>query len=120
MQARLYWIGQCVFGIVFLALATSGDVSNGVLPISALIQLVLVGWRLWVARSWPWLALAPPASTLGLSYGLGLWAAREDAKWGGDGAGLLVGMASLGWCMLAYVVVGVWAGFRPVVTSEPA
>lgn len=110
-MAALYWVGQAIFVGVFVVVATSdGALSSAPMLIgAAAIQVVLVGWRLWLARAWPWLALVPPASTLALWYGLGFIASREM---GGDGLGLLAAMISFAWCALAYVALALWAGTR--------
>ena len=108
----VYWIAQAVFAVAFAVAATSGGLSPTVLVVSAAVQLGLVGWRLWISRTKPWLAFVPPTTTVALWYGLGLWAAKEQ---GGDGAGLLAAMVSFGWCVLAYVTIGLWAGFRETV-----
>jgi hypothetical protein len=106
---KLYWICQGIFAVALVTLATSGGFSEASLIGAAAIQLGLVGWRLWLARTWLWLVLIPPASTVAIWNGLGLWARKEE---GGDGAGLLAVMMSLAWCVLAYVGVALWAGAR--------
>jgi hypothetical protein len=116
VPSQLYWLGQAAFALVFLAFSFSGGLSDTKLYIFAAIQLALVGWRLWIAGRWPWIALVPPMSTAALWYLLGHWAIAEDLKVGGDGAGLLAAMASLVWCLVAYVAAAVWVGFRPTVS----
>lgn len=110
----LYWTAQALFAVAFVVAATSGGLSVTILAASAAIQLGLVGWRLWIARAKPWLALVPPTTTVALWYGLGFWAAKEQ---GGDGAGLLAVMVSAGWCVLAYTTIALWAGFRRTVPA---
>jgi hypothetical protein len=110
----LYWVGQGVFAVVFLTIAFSGALSVAGLYVFAAVQVVLVAWRLWVARKPPWLALVPLVSTVALAYFMGQWALAEDTKWGGDGATLLMGAAMIVWCVLAYTVTGVLAGLTPI------
>jgi hypothetical protein len=109
VATTVYWIAQAVFAVAFAALVTSGGLSPATLIASAIIQLGLVGWRLWIARASPWVALVPPTTTVALWYGLGLWAAQEV---GGDGRGLLAVMISGGWGVLAYATIVIWAGLR--------
>lgn len=114
---QFYWFAQAAFVALFIVAATSASLSPNMLVGAGVIQLGLVGWRLRLSRAWIWVALIPPASTAAIWWGLGSWAVREDARWGGDGAGLVVAMVSFVWCPLAYAFVGLWAGLRPVPQS---
>jgi hypothetical protein len=119
MAAALYWIAQVVFVVFAYLTATRSDaLSEKILIGAAAIQFVLVCWRLWIAGASFWLVLAPPISTIACWYVLGHWAAREDAEWGGDRAGLLTTTLPAAWCVLAYVTLGIWAGFRPGVARR--
>lgn len=115
-MALAYWIAQAVF-VIFCFLPPVRDVTEPragafLLLGLAAVQLALMGWRLWIAKSWPGLALAPPISTVGLWFALAPWAAAEV---GGDGRGLAAGMATIVWGLFSYFALGAWAGTRPVV-----
>ena len=114
MASAFYWIAQAAFVVfAYLTVTKSDPLSQKVLIGSAALQFVLVSWRLWIANASTWLALVPPVSTVACWYVLGHWAVREDAKWGGDGAGLLTATVLTAWCVLAYATLAIWAGFRP-------
>jgi hypothetical protein len=119
MASAFYWIAQAVFVVVaYLTVTKSDPLSEKVLIGSAAIQFVLVCWRLWIAGASTWLALAPPVSTVACWYVLGHWGVREGAEWGGDAAGLLTTTVPTAWCVLAYVTLAIWAGFRPGVARR--
>ena len=110
---ELYWLAQFVFAVVFLLVVFSAEMSMSELYGFASFQFVLVGWRLWGSGRWLWLALVPPASTMAVWWLLMRWAIADDATMGGDGGGLLAAMASIVWCVIVYLAVGMWAGLRP-------
>lgn len=113
MTPILYWVAQGVFAAVFAMITFSGALSEITLVAAAAIQLGLVGWRLSVARARPWLILLPPTTTLTVWCALAHWAAQEV---GGDAMGLLAVVVSFGWYVLAYLTLGIWAGFRRTTT----
>lgn len=125
-MAALYWLAQAAFlALLFLipplidALPFSSDAQDTstttLLVGLALTQLGLVSWRLWISRSWLWVALLPPLSTAALWFATGPWAASEV---GGDGRGLIAAMLAFGWCAICYVGVAIWAGLRPLNRSS--
>jgi hypothetical protein len=106
-MAPIYWWAQAAFVVSLPLIRLAALPWDLALLGLAAFQFALVSWGLWLGRSWPWLALAPPFSTAALWFGLGPWAASEV---GGDGRGLLVGMATVAWCLISYIGVGIWAG----------
>lgn len=115
MPPTAYWIAQIVFVSAFLAQLS--QTSLELLAVFAVAQFLLVGARLWNAGRRPWLALTPPALTVGCWVVSMQWAVRSSS--GGDGAGLLAAMLSMAVCCASYLATAIVAGcLAPRVTRR--
>jgi hypothetical protein len=108
MKVPVYWLAQAGFVVLVFALIQKFE-QLLVLAVLAVLQAIIVSWRLWPSRSLIWIVLVPPVSTFGLGLALEKWAAANP---GGDESLFVAVFATMAWSIVSYVVVGVWAGSR--------
>lgn len=109
MPLALYLIAQVAFVSALAGLKSLP--TSTLLVAGAVFQFTLVGWRLWNTGRMRWITVAPPLLTVGTWMLLTPWAEKET---GGDGRGLVVGMATAVVCVLSYVGVAILAGCAPL------